>query len=289
MINRKIKRAIVPYLLILPACVLLLIFLVGLINGIVQGFGIMPFLGMYEPTLDYYIQAFTRSDLSNSILYSLYLALASTAIAIVIGVALSAALCKIQASRAMQLLGLQVPIMTAHMLVAICVMCLLSGTGLVQRLLVAVGLESVASCIPSVVGNVSGYGILGVYAWKEIPWIAFCVFTIMSGVSSKFGEAASVLGAGTFRTFFEVTLPLCRGAIVKAALVVFAFVFGSYEIPFLLGPTLPKALPILAYIEFQDPNIVNWCYSMALNGVTTLLCTVLAIVYFVILQREKKA
>jgi putative spermidine/putrescine transport system permease protein len=76
---------------------------------------------------------------------------------------------------------------------------------------------------------------------------------------------------------------------VKAALVVFAFVFGSYEIPFLLGPTLPKALPILAYIEFQDPNIVNRCYSMALNGVTTLLCTVLAIVYFVILQREKKA
>ena len=69
--------------------------------------------------------------------------------------------------------------------------------------------------------------------------------------------------------------------------MVFAFAFGSYEIPFLLEPTVPKALPVLAYIEFQDPDIINRCYAMALNGIMAGICTVLCIIYYVVLQRER--
>ena len=68
----------------------------------------------------------------------------------------------------------------------------------------------------------------------------------------------------------------------------FAFSFGSYEVPFLLGPTLPKAIPVLAYLEFQNPDILNRSYAMAINGIMVLICTVLAIVYFIVLQRERR-
>lgn len=287
MINRKLKCALAPYLLIAPACVLLLVFLYGVFSGIVQGFGYMPHLGMTELTLDYYAQALTHPELVASIKYSLYLASVSAIVAVVGGVCLSAALSSARASRFIHLTGVQIPIATAHMLVAIAVVCLFMGSGLVPRVLTALGFESLAQSIPPVIGSTTGWGIIAVYLWKEIPFVAFCTVTLMANISDKFGEAAASLGASPVRTFFGVTLPLCKGAVIKAFLIVFAFAFGSYEIPFLLGPTLPKALPVLAYIEFQDPDIINRCYSMALNGIMALICTVLAAVYFYVLQRER--
>ena len=137
-------------------------------------------------------------------------------------------------------------------------------------------------------GDPNGWGIILVYLWKEVPFVAFCTIAIMANVSDRYGEAALTLGASALRTFFSVTLPLCRGALVKAFLIVFAFSFGSYEVPFLLGPTLPKAIPVLAYMEFQNPDILNRSYAMAINGIMVLICTVLAIAYFVVLQRERR-
>ena len=55
-------------------------------------------------------------------------------------------------------------------------------------------------------------------------------------------------------------------AIKKAFLIILAFSFGAYELPFLLGPTLPKALPVQAYIEYLSPDLLNRPYAMALNG-----------------------
>lgn len=288
LLSRKTKRAAAPYVLALPATALLFVFFYGVLNGVMQGFGIMPFLGKTEITFEYYLEALTRPDLSSSISFSLYLAAASSALAVVGGVALSAAITRAKTGRIARLFNIQIPIMTMHALVALAVVCIFSGAGLFPRLLCALGVIEDPNTFPSVVGAASGWGIILVYLWKEIPFVAFCTVTIMANISDSLGEAASTLGANPGKTFFNVTLPLCKGAIIKAFLIVFTFAFGSYEVPFLLGPTLPKALPVLAYIEFQDPDIINRCYAMALNGITTFICAALALVYFIVLQREKK-
>lgn len=287
-ISRKTRRAITPYALALPGAVLLFIFFYGVINGVLQGFGIMPFLGRTEFTLDYYLEALTRSDLSSSIVYSLYLAAVSAVLAIIGGVAVSAAMTRARTSRLTRLVNIQIPLMTMHSLVALAVICLFTGSGLFPRLLYHLGIVSDPNTFVSVVGASSGWGIILVYLWKEIPFVAFCTVTIMANISDSLGEAAATLGANPLKTFFTVTLPLCKGAIVKAFLIVFTFAFGSYEVPFLLGPTLPKAMPVLAYIEFQDPDIINRCYAMALNGIMVLICSLFALVYFIVLQRERK-
>lgn len=288
LLSRKMRRAIAPYVLAAPAALMLAVFLYGVVNGVLQGFGIMPFLGKYEFTLEYYYEALTRADLASSIGYSLYLAFVSSVLALAGGVALSAALTRAKTGRVARVFGIQIPLMTMHALVALAVICLFTGSGVIARMLFAAGAVGDANTFPSVIGATSGWGIIVVYLWKEIPFVAFCTVTIMSNISDTMGEASSTLGASPLKTFFNVTLPLCKGPIIKAFLVVFAFAFGSYEVPFLLGPTLPKAMPVLAYIEFQDPDIINRCYAMALNGIMTLLCSLMALVYYLILQRERK-
>lgn len=287
-LSRKTKRKVAPYLMMLPALLLLLVFIYGVGSGIIQGFGIMTYLDRTEFTLEYYEQALTRPDLMDSVMFSLYFSLVSSLLATVGGVALAFLMTQAKSSRLTRLLGIQVPITTMHAVVALAVICLFTGAGLFPRMLHAIGIAPDASWFPSVVGAPSGWGIILVYLWKEIPFIAFTTITIMMNISSSYGEAASTLGANGWRAFFTVTLPLCRGAILRALLVVFAFAFGSYEIPFLLEPTTPKALPVLAYIEFQDPDIINRCYAMALNGIMAGICTLLCVVYYIVLQRERK-
>ena len=271
-----------------PALVLVAVFLYGVVNGVLQGFGIMPFIGMADFTFEYWAEALTGSDLAASVGFSLYIALVSSVVALAGGIVLSAALCAVRCTRLLALIDVQIPLMCAHILVVLAAVSLFSGSGLVPRVLYHLGLVSAPTDFPSVVGDPSGWGILATYVWKEVPFVAFCTVTLMGHVSDRFGEGAAAMGASPVRSFLTVTLPLCKGALLKAFLVVFAFAFGAYEVPFLLGPTSPKALPVLAYLEFQNPDIANRCVAMALNGIMAAVTTAAAAAYFAVLRREKR-
>ena len=161
--GRKIKGALAPYALIAPTVVLVLVFIYGVVNGVLQGFGIMPFLGKTEFTLQYYLEAFGRADFTASLGFSLYISAVSSALAVVGGIVLSAALTRLSASRALQAVGISIPLMTAHTLVVLFVVSLFAGTGLVPRALYALGLIDGIGAFPSVVGDPSGWGIVLVY------------------------------------------------------------------------------------------------------------------------------
>lgn len=64
---RRRGRAVAPYLLMAPALVLVAVFLYGVVNGVLQGFGIMPFLGLTDFTFDYWGEVLTRPDLAASV------------------------------------------------------------------------------------------------------------------------------------------------------------------------------------------------------------------------------
>ena len=50
------EKKYTPYILLIPQILLLLIFVIGLINGITQSFGVIPTFGLREPTLKYYTE-----------------------------------------------------------------------------------------------------------------------------------------------------------------------------------------------------------------------------------------
>ena len=53
----------------------------------------------------------------------------------------------------------------------------------------------------------------------------------------------------------KVTLPLCMNTVLSGFLIIFVFALGAYELPFILGATIPKALPVLAYLEYTKPDL----------------------------------
>ena len=275
-----------PYLLNLPLVILSLIFIAGIVNGLLQSFGLIPDLGLYEFTFKYYLEIFKRPDLLGSIGLSLYISLVSSLLAAVFGVLLSLLIVMTGKAKGLTMNIVKIPIIIPHIVVAFFVIAIFSQNGLLARLMYSLGLISSQTDFPALLYTDNAFGIILAYLWKEIPFVAFFVITIMANISSTLGEAARNLGASQWQTFWHVTLPLCLPSIKNAFLIVFAFSLGAYELPYLLGATMPKALPVQAYIEYMHPDLLHRPYAMALNGIMFFVSLFIVVLYYRLLQQN---
>ena len=107
----------------------------------------------------------------------------------------------------------------------------------------------------------------------------------MANINGSLGEAAANLGANKLQTFMKVTLPLCMNTVLSGFLIIFVFALGAYELPFILGATTPKALPVL---EYTKPDLRARPYAMAINGILIVISLIAAVLYYILLRRSTK-
>ena len=79
------------------------------------------------------------------------------------------------------------------------------------------------------------WAILAAHVFFNYAVVLRTVGGLWSHLDPSLEEAARSLGAGRWRTFVEVTLPLLRPAIAAAASIVFLFTFTSFGIVLILG------------------------------------------------------
>jgi putative spermidine/putrescine transport system permease protein len=121
-----------------------------------------------------------------------------------------------------------------------------------------------------------------------LSYIAFpyCVLTLypqLSRLDREVTEAAQTLGAGPWRTFRTVVIPIMRPTIAATFLLVFVFTLGSYLIPSILGR--PEHWTLSVFISDQAAFNANVPFAAAM----ALFLTVLSLVTVgVILLIESK-
>lgn len=276
-------KKLTPWLLLAPFLAVTALVVVSVWNILVQSLGLIPAFGLSEPTMEYYRQVLTSDTFLDSLMVSLKIAFWSAALATVLGVLVCAALVGCRRGGIVHVVRL--PMLVPHTVVALFVMTICAQTGLIARAGAALGLVADSTEFPQLLYSESYAGAILAYLWKEIPFVAYFVLALMSGVSSTLGEAAENLGASPLKSFFQITLPLSMPAITKAFLIIFIFAFGGYELPLILGATVPKALPVQAYLSYMDPNLLNRPYAMAMNGVILMLSMAMAALYGILTHR----
>jgi putative spermidine/putrescine transport system permease protein len=275
--NRSAHRgAWRPFLLLLPAVLVVLVLFLG---GWMIAF--MQSLGYFSPvgdafTLAHYQRLFTDRELRASLQFTLATASAATFFSSVGGVALALGVHRF--ARHSQLLrsALQVPLSTPHLAAAVILIHVISPSGLIARVAYASGLIAQPSDFPGLVADSYGVGVTLAYALKEAPFVALMVLAVLARVGDEYVQVARNLGANAWRTFYHVTLPLIAPSVVFSSLIVFAFVFGAFEIPFVLGRTFPAALAVVAQRRFSDVDLDERPSAMALVIVMSLLAAALA-------------
>jgi putative spermidine/putrescine transport system permease protein len=121
--------------------------------------------------------------------------------------------------------------------------------------------------------------------WKETVFIGVVVLAALSGAAAALEDAARTLGAGPWRRFRHVTLPVITPALVSTSVIVFAFSFGSYEVPLLLGQPFPSTLPVVAYQSYVDTDLTARPRAMAIAVVIAVVVTLVVLAYTVLTER----
>jgi thiamine transport system permease protein len=89
--------------------------------------------------------------------------------------------------------------------------------------------------------------ILIAHAFYNVSVIVRTVGGFWSNLNPSLGEAAATLGAGRWRLFREVTLPLLLPSVAAAGLLVFLFCFTSFGVVLILGGLRYATLEVEIY------------------------------------------
>jgi putative spermidine/putrescine transport system permease protein len=183
----------------------------------------------------------------------------------------------------------KLPIIVPHIIAAAALFSILSQSGVLPRLLFKLGLIKTMEEMPLFIFDRQGVGTILTYLWKEIPFTAMVVYTVLKDINHKLYLAAMNLGANKRQVFFHVTLPLCLPSMLSAFIIIFAFSFGAFEVPFLLGPTSPKALAVKAYMEYTGADLSSRPYAMVINIILTCISIFLIYLYDKTLKPSKES
>jgi putative spermidine/putrescine transport system permease protein len=244
--------------LLFPAlAVVTMLFGGGLALGMVQSLGHLPAAGMSSLTLDHFARVLADPDFFKSLGLTLYLSLTSTLIAAAISVAAALALNALaDRSRAVQLV-FQIPLTVPHLVIAVAVVFMLAPSGLLARVLQTTGLISSPTEFPLLVNDSWGVGILAAYVWKEVPFITLMILAVLRAGGAELLDVGRTLKAGRWQRFRYITLPMIFPSLGAASLIVFAYTFGAFEVPYLLGQTYPMMLPVWAYKAYSDVDLLS--------------------------------
>ena len=266
------------FLLLTPALLVVgVLFAGGLVSALVQSLGYMPAIGQTTISLDAYRKVLTDGDFLSSLFLTLYVAGASTSISTVLAVLAALALRK--SSGRVSSVVFQLPITIPHLVAAVGIALVVSQTGLGARVADALGLIGQPRDFPALLYDKYSIGIILTYVWKETPFIALVVLASLRGVAAELEDVARTLGAGAWQRFWYVVFPVISPGIVAASLIVFAFTFGAFEVPFLLGKSYPTILPVTAYNEYRDIELTSRPIAMAINILISLVTAAFAAAY----------
>lgn len=268
------------WLMLAPALtVIVVLFIGGFLLGVMQSFNYMPLVGQYTFDLSAYEAILSDSSFITSLLFTLYIALASTVLSIALAVLLAMGIRKTFKGKAAVVFSFQFPLPIPHLVAGIAILLLLSQSGFVSRLLNALGLVTSPSAFPEIIYGQWGLGIILALMWKFVPFVGVAVLAVLQSNGASYEQVATSLGASPWQRFRHVLFPLLMPTISTSAILIFAYAFSSYEIPFLLGAVYPKTMSIIAYQKFMDINILVRPQAMAMATIITVIVSLIVIVY----------
>lgn len=276
----------IPYLLLAPAVIVILsIFAGGLGMAVVQSFGYLPAAALTELSLSAYGDLFSRPGFLRSVRLTLFVAVASTLFTLLF--ALITALALRRYRRAVMIRTLyQIPITVPHLVVSIAMLMLISQSGIFSRLLHGIGLIAEQSQFPVLTADRYGVGIIVVYVWKQVPFIGLIALAVLQSIGDDYEELARTLGAGRLQTVRHVLLPLVLPGLVPGSIIIFAFVFGAFEVPLLLGRSYPSMLSVLAYRLYTDADLSARPEAMATSVIIALFILAIVVPYRRLAERK---
>ena len=127
----------------------------------------------------------------------------------------------------------------------------------------------------------SVWGLIVADSSLGVPFAMLVLHAFMRSIPPSVIEAAQLDGAGPIRVFVSIVLPLCRNALITAALFCFLFAWGDFLFALTLTTTADVRPVTLGLYTYVGAFVADWSSVMA----TAVMASIPAVVLLVIAQR----
>lgn len=270
LLDPRLWHRIGPVVSLLPALTLIVVlFGTAISYGVTQSLGYLPAIDQRTVSLAAYRaivggDGVVAAEFWPALGFSLWVSLAATALSAAGAFGVVALFPRGRADR-VGLTVLHLNLAFPHLVWAIALLLLLGQSGLLARFAATVGLIAAPADFPVLVRDRFGLGIIIHYATKEIPFLSLIVLGILRAQPEGYELVAANLGATPWQRLRHVTLPLVLPGLTAGALLVFAFTFGAYEVPAILGVRYPRMLAVVAFDLFANSDLRVRAAAMAIG------------------------
>lgn len=178
--------------------------------------------------------------------------------------------------RGLILVATLLPMLTSNVVRTFSWIVILGRNGPISQTLVELGLSSRPLSL-----LFTETGLIMALTQIELPLLVLPLIAVLSRANSRFVDAAQVLGAGQWRSFLTVILPMLTPAIFAGWVLVFASATTSYVTQSVIGGARLIYMPQFVYREvgvlFQWPMAAAISFLLLIStGVVMLGLTLLA-------------
>ena len=215
--------------------------------------------GMSRVGLDQYAR-FLLDPFSLGVLGStLWLGVKVTALTLVLGLSLALLYARV-APWAQGLITLVVllPLLTSVVVRTFAWIVILGRQGIINAALLDLGL--IAAPLRLLYTDL---GVVLALAQVQMPLMVLPLVTALSRIDPNLADASSALGAGAWRTFFKVTLPLALPGIIAGCLLTYAAAITAFITQSLIGGGQMLFMPM--YLYQQASTLNNWPFAAAIS------------------------
>jgi len=263
--------------LIAPAVLVIGIFML-IPMFIAMGYSFMtanPYGGVNLPlTFDAYAQFLFQRDFDDTLVFapdyifiilrSIYLAVATTLICLMLGLPVAwYIVCQNESRRRILLFLITLPFWINTLIRTYCWILILRDEGLINDGLRAIGITSAP--LPLLYND--GSILLGL-VYTFLPFMVLPIYSTLERIDFRLIEAAYDLYADRIAVFKRVVWPLAKPGALAGVGLVFAPALGSFLAPDLLGGG--KKLLIGSLIQMQFSSSRNWPFGAALSTVIAI-------------------
>lgn len=162
------------------------------------------------------------------------------------------------------------PILTSVVVRTFSWIVILGKQGVLNKALLAIGLIDEPLKL-----LFSETGVVMVLAQVQLPLIVLPLLTTLSRIDPNLSNASAALGAGEWRTFFKVTLPLSVPGMIAGCILAFAACVTAFVTQTLIGGARLVYMPLFIYQQAVGAN--NWPFAAAISVI--FMVAVLLVVY----------
>ena len=107
-----------------------------------------------------------------------------------------------------------------------------------------------------------------------LPFVVRSLLPVIRGIHPHLREAARVLGASSWRVWWEVDLPIVGRALLVGAVFAFTVSLGEFGATvFVARPQMPT-MPVVIYRFLGQPGAINYGQALAMSTLLMIVCAV---------------